>query len=86
VQEDELIVKTGGERHTTITRNDAGVFIVEGEWLLNLMGQVNFEDFESLNFMHKVLQNSGVIAMLEEKGCKDGDTVSIYDFEFEFVK
>ena len=50
------------------------------------MGQINFEDYESLNFMHKVLQNSGVIAMLEEKGCTDGDTVSIYDFEFEFVK
>jgi len=86
VPEEELVVKTGKERHTTITRNSEGVFIVEGEWLLNLMGQINFDDFESLNFMHKVLQNSGVIAMLEEKGCKDGDTVSIYDFEFEFVR
>ena len=86
MQEEDLVVKTGKERHTEITRNDAGVFIVEGEWLYNLMGQINFEDYESLNFMHKVLQNSGVIAMLEEKGCTDGDTVSIYDFEFEFVK
>lgn len=84
--EEDLVVKNGGDRQTTVTRNDAGVFIVEGEWLQNLMGQVNFDDFESLNFMHKVLQNSGVIALLESKGCKDGDTVSIYDFEFEFVK
>ena len=25
-------------------------------------------------------------ALLEEKGCRDGDTVSIYDFEFDYVK
>ena len=50
------------------------------------MGQVNIDDYESLNFMQKVLVNAGVIRALEEKGCKDGDTVSIYGFEFEFVK
>ena len=32
------------------------------------------------------LAHIGVIKMLEEKGCTDGDTVNIYDFEFEFVK
>ena len=73
------------ERKTVITREN-NKFYVEGEWLYNLMGQINFDDYESLNYFGKVLQKSGVYEMLEEKGCRDGDTVSIYDFEFDYVK
>ena len=50
------------------------------------MGRINFDDYESLNYFQRVLQNSGVFEMLEERGCKDGDTVSIYEFEFDYVK
>ncbi len=75
----------GGGKETTIRREN-DTFYVEGEWLLNLMGQINFDDYESLNFFQRVLQRSGVFAALEEKGCRDGHTVSIYDFEFEYVK
>ena len=57
-----------------------------GEWLKNLMGQINFNDYESLNFFQRVLQNSGVFEALEQKGCRDGHTVSIYGFEFDYVK
>ena len=63
-----------------------GKYEVEGEWLYNLMGQINFDNYESLNFFQKVLGKSGVFEALEEKGCHDGDTVSIYDFEFDYVK
>ena len=75
----------GGSKETVVRREN-DVFYVEGEWLLNLMGQVNFDDYESLNFFQKVLQRSGVFTLLEEHGCTDGHTVSIYDFEFEYVK
>jgi GTP-binding protein len=75
----------GGGKNTTIRRED-GKFIVEGEWLVNLMGQINFSDWESMNFLQRVLQKSGVFALLEENGCRDGDTVTIYDYEFDFVK
>ena len=74
-----------GERRTTVRREN-NTFYVEGEWLINLMGQINPDDYESLSFFSRVLQKAGVIAMLEEKGAKDGDTVNIYDFEFDFVK
>ncbi len=70
----------------TVIRRENNTFYVEGDWLYNLMGQINFDDYESLNYFQKVLKNSGVFAMLEEKGCGDGDTVSIYDFEFDYVK
>ena len=75
----------GNVRETSVRREN-NTFFVEGEWLVNLMGQVNFDDYESLNFFQKALINGGVIKMLEDKGCSDGDTVNIYDFEFEFVK
>ena len=70
----------------TTVRNENGTYVVEGEWLFNLMGQINFDDYESLNYFQKILKNSGVFELLEEKGCRDGDTVSMYDFEFDYVK
>ena len=82
-EEDKFI--DNSEKTTTIRRQN-NVFYVEGDWLYNLMGQVNFEDNESLGFFQRVLIKSGVIDMLEEKGACDGDTVNIYDFEFDFVK
>ena len=75
----------GGGKETTIRREN-DTFFVEGEWLFNLMGQINFSDYESLNFFQRVLQKSGVFEALEERGCKSGNTVSIYDFEFDYVK
>jgi GTP-binding protein len=75
-----------GASHDTTIRRENDVFYVEGEWLYNLVGQVNFEDYESLNFFQRVLKKSGVFELLEQKGCTDGMTVSIYDFEFDYVK
>ena len=75
----------GGSKDTTVRREN-DIFYVEGDWLFNLMGQINFDDYESLNFFQRVLQKSGVFSLLEEHGCTDGHTVSIYDFEFEYVK
>ena len=82
--EDEAIQNTVGVKETTVRReNDK--FIVEGEWLYNFMGQINFGDYESLNFFQRVLIKNGVIDKLREAGVEEGDTVSIYDFEFDFV-
>ena len=84
VPEDEY-AKSDEGRVTTVRREN-DTFIVEGEWLFNLLGQINFSDYESLNYFQKVLIKAGVIKMLEENGAQDGDTVAIYDFEFDFVK
>ncbi len=81
--EDKILSEDDHE--VTITRDSAGVYVVEGEWLFNLVGQVNFENRESLGFFQRVLLKSGVIDKLREAGCQDGDTVSMYDFEFDFV-
>ncbi len=82
--EDEAIGNTAGARETTVRRVN-GKYIVEGEWLYNFMGQINFDDYESLSFFQRVLIKNGVIDMLRDAGIDEGDTVSIYDFEFDFV-
>ena len=56
--------------------SDCGVLIVHGFTY----------DRESLMYFQRVLRSSGVIEALEKAGCTDGDTVSILDFEFDFVK
>ena len=82
--EDEAVNNSVGDKITTV-RKEGGKFVVEGEWLFNFMGQINFGDYESLNFFQRVLVKNGVIDKLREAGVEEGDTVSIYDFEFDFV-
>ena len=62
------------------------VWSIEGAWMERLMQNVNFSDHESRMFFDRVLRNAGVFKRLEDMGIKDGDTVSIYNLEFEYVK
>ncbi len=63
-----------------------GIYYVEGEWLAKIMSSINYNDYESLNYFQRVLRTNGIIDKLEEMGIQEGDTVSIYDFEFDFIK
>ena len=71
-------------REVRIEQHD-GVFFVEGEWLLKLLQTVDLQEPDGLQYFEKVLQSSGVIDRLRESGVQEGDTVSIYDLEFDFV-
>ncbi len=73
------------EDHSVDIKNVNGIYTVEADWLLQVMKGINFDDYESLNYFQKVLINSGVIEALRQQGCSDGDTVSIYDVEFDFM-
>ncbi len=81
---EESAVSEAEVRETRIDVRD-GVYYVEGEWLYNFMGQINFDDYESLNFFQRVLSKNGVFDKLRAAGIEEGDTVNIYDFEFDFV-
>lgn len=82
--EEEAIASSASVRETYVRRENEK-FMVEGEWLYNFMGQINFSDYESLNFFQRVLAKNGVFDKLREAGIEEGDTVNIYDFEFDFV-
>ena len=71
-------------REIRIEQHD-GVFFVEGEWLLKVLQMVDFDEPDGLQYFERVLQTSGVIDRLREAGVQEGDTVSIYDLEFDFV-
>ncbi len=68
----------------TVTEED-GIFIVDAPWLSSIIARTDMDDYESLQYLQRVLISSGIIDALREKGVEEGDTVSIYDFEFEFV-
>ena len=67
-------------------QHEDGVWFVEGPWLQRLMGNVNFADYESRMWFDKTLRESGLFQQLESLGIQDGDTVSMYDFEFEYQR
>jgi len=68
-----------------VTAED-GVFFVEAPWLLRILRACNMNDYESLQYFQRVLQSSGIIAELERLGIQEGDAVSIYEFEFDYVR
>ena len=82
--EEEAVAATQGAKETEVYKKN-GKYFVEGEWLYNFMGQINFNDYESLNFFQRVLEKNHVFDRLRELGVEEGDTVNIYDFEFDFV-
>ena len=64
---------------------DEDVYYVEAEWLLKILQRTDLDDYESLQYFQRVLQSTGIIDALVERGIQEGDTVSIYDLEFDFV-
>lgn len=67
-----------------ITEED-GVYYVEAPWLIRIIAQTNMDDYESLQYLQRVLISSGIIDGLREAGIQEGETVNIYDIEFDFV-
>ncbi len=63
-----------------------GVYHVEGKWLYKLMGRINFDDRESLAYFDRMLRKKGIFEQMENAGIRDGDTVNLYDFEFDYIK
>ena len=68
-----------------VTSQD-GVYFVKAPRLLKIMNTVNFDDSESLQYFQRVLIETGVIDALRQAGCEEGDTVDLYDLEFDFVE
>lgn len=65
---------------------EGGVYFVEADWLLDILRTADMDDYSSLQYFQNVLRTSGIIDKLEEMGIEEGDTVSIFDFEFEYLR
>ena len=84
-EQEEEVVAPLSSREITVTVK-GNVYTVEGEWLLKVLGSVNFDDYESLQYLNKVLKNGGVYEKLEQAGIQDNDVVSIYGVEFNYMR
>ena len=73
------------EEEFTVTVN-GNEFIVEGPAVERLMGRVNIGDNESYSYMEKMIKKIGIEDALKEKGVKEGDTVKILEWEFEWYE
>ena len=66
-------------------RVEDNIYFVEAPWLLKILQRTDLDDYESLQYFQRILISSGIIDALRERGICEGDTVSIYDLEFDFV-
>jgi len=60
-------------------------FVVSGPMMDRLFTMINLDNYDSLQYFQRVLRKHGVIDALREAGVKDGDTVHIKDFSFDFI-
>lgn len=83
--QEELDDKLISKKDFRVTVED-GVYFVEADWLLDILRTANMDDYSSLQYFQNVLRTSGIIDKLEEMGIEEGNTVSIFDFEFEYLR
>ena len=78
-------VETLQRGQVEVTQQD-GVYFIKAPWLLKIMNTIDFDETESLQYFQRVLIQTGVIDALRDAGCQEGDTVDLYDLEFDFVE
>lgn len=85
-EQKEEVVYTVQEEKPFEIHKENNVFVVTGNWVRKLVRSTNFNDYESLQYFQRAMKRRGVIDALEKMGVKEGDTVRVHDFEFEYVK
>ncbi|MDR2532035.1 MAG: GTPase ObgE [Oscillospiraceae bacterium] len=82
---EELDRQKSEKRVFAINKPEDDFYEIKAEWLAPILSMVNMDDYESLQYFQRVLRSSGIIDALEAAGIQEGDTVSVFDFEFEFI-
>ena len=81
----EVVAQAGDPKDLTI-EHLGSTWVVTGPWLERLVININLDDYESRNYFDLQLRKCGLFQRLEEMGIQDGDTVDIYDMEFEYQR
>ena len=80
------VVETLGDPREIEIEHLGSTWVIYSPWLERLVMDINFDDYESRNYFDIQLRKIGLFERLEEMGIKDGDVVSIYEFEFEYQR
>jgi GTP-binding protein len=81
---DPLPVFEADNREFNIRFED-DIYYVEAVWLENIVRMIDTDDWSSLQYMQRVLNDSGIIKKLEEMGINENDTVDIFGYQFDFI-
>ena len=79
-------VEEAGDPSALEIEHLGNTWLITGTWLERMIMNINFDDFESRNYFDLQLRKCGLFQRLEEMGIEDGDTVDIYDFQFEYQR
>lgn len=74
------------EKPFTITRDSDGAWVLSGAELEKLFKMTDFSRDESIRRFSRQMRGMGIDEALRERGAKDGDTVRIMKYEFEFIE
>lgn len=82
--EEKIIYTLEEDKNEFEVRKENDEYIVEGPAAERLMGRVNIEDNESMYYFQKCIRELGIEERLKQMGVKEGDTVRVIDWEFEW--
>ena len=80
--EDELLYE---DLPYTVERED-DMFVVEGPRIEKMLGYTNLDSEKGFAFFQRFLKETGILEQLEEAGIEEGDTVRMYDLQFDYYK
>ena len=83
--ESHVLYKFKEEKPFTISK-DKDVYVIRGEVIEKLFRMTNFNTEEAYERFSNKIRRMGVDDELEKMGIKEGDTVRIFDFEFEWTR
>lgn len=66
--------------------DERDVYVVEGPRIEKMLGYTNLESEKGFIFFQNFMKDNGILEELEQLGIKDGDTVRIYGFAFDYYK
>jgi len=64
--------------------DEDGNFHVEGKQLRKIFNSTNFNDTGSLRYLYKYIEDKGAIEELLSLGLDEGDSIFVFDYEFEY--
>lgn len=72
----------------TVSRSEEeeNVYLVEGPRIEKMLGYTNLEDTKGFKFFQEFMVKNGIIEELKKLGIKEGDTVQIYGWSFEYIE
>lgn len=70
----------------TISRDPDGAYVLEGIKIEKLFKMTDFNRDEAIQRFSRQMRGMGVDEALRKRGAKDGDTIRLLEYEFEFVE